>query len=112
MIDEKLKVDNMTMEGVADTLLNNGICKSTYAANTTASYCFQWMHGKVFDLTKRSIQTHRARLRRIGIDIARPCDITTFSPVTVTKSQRINIQPLVPPAWYKQPAILPLRAVA
>ncbi|WP_407604761.1 phage/plasmid replication protein, partial [Pseudomonas aeruginosa] len=31
-----------------------------------------WKEGETFDLGKSAVQVHRARLRRIGIDIKKP----------------------------------------
>jgi hypothetical protein len=110
-LDERLQVDNMTLEGVAERLVSTGVVNSTLAANTTANYAFQWMHGRVFDSSNRSVQKHRARLRKLNIDIARPCDITTFSPVYVVSQRRIDVAPLEVPSWYIGPST-PLKIVS
>lgn len=46
---------------------------------------------------------YRARLRRIGIDIAQPCNISRFSPVFVREAREINPVPAQIPAWYEMP---------
>ncbi|TGZ98186.1 phage/plasmid replication domain-containing protein, partial [Rodentibacter pneumotropicus] len=82
-IDKKLKVTAMNFETISETLINSGVVETVKAANTTAMYALQWSHGQVFDLSKRQVKVHRARLRKIGIDIANKCDISKFSPVKV-----------------------------
>lgn len=111
-IDDKLQVDNMTFQGIAERLISSGICTNTKAANTSASYALQWMHGETFDTRKRQVQQHRARLRKIGIDISRPCDITTFSPIHVLKTNRVDVSSLAVPPWYQLPSVNKLTAVA
>jgi len=102
-IDQKLKVSDMETKTIAETLLDNGIVENTRAANITADYALQWMQGRKFDLSKSQVKTHRARLRKIGIDIARPCNLHTFSPVIVKKVTEITKVELAPPSFYKHP---------
>lgn len=103
-VDTRLKVNAMDMATIAQQLIIEGICSNTKAANTTAMYAYNWMNGQSFDLTKSQIQTHRARLNRIGIDIGRPCDLTRFSPVIVREIREVNrVSVLQYPAWYKRP---------
>jgi len=102
-LHDKLQVEAMTFETITEQLLTAGICENTRAANTTTLYAIQWMHGHKFDFQKKQVQTHRARLRKIGIDIAMPCDISKFSLVTVTNARRIQVGQLVAPSWYQQP---------
>lgn len=45
-----------------------------YALNTTSSYALRWASGDTFDQSKSSFKVHRARLRKVGIDIANPYD--------------------------------------
>ncbi|HBE2517257.1 TPA: DNA replication protein, partial [Escherichia coli] len=63
-------------------------------------YAIQWMHGHSFDLNKKQVQTHRARLRKIGIDIAQKCNISKFSPVVVKHTREITVSDCVIPSWY------------
>jgi len=100
-LDERIKVTKMDMHTIADTLINEGVCKDYRAANTSAFYVFNWMHGQTFDFSKRQVQEHRARLRRIGIDIKYACDVTRFSPVKISKSIEINKGEFVAPSFYK-----------
>lgn len=102
-LPEKLQVEAMTFETITQQLISAGVCSSTRSANTTTLYAIQWMHGHQFDISKTQVQTHRARLRKIGIDIALPCDVSKFSLVTVTSARKIQLGQLVAPNWYQQP---------
>lgn len=53
-------------------LLAEKIVPSTAAAHATLVYAIKWMEGVEFDLSKSAVKVHRARLRRIGLDIAKP----------------------------------------
>lgn len=110
-IDQKLSVTSMDFETISERLLTLGIVDTTRAANTTAMYALQWMHGQNFDLSKTQIQTHRARLRKIGIDIATKCNVSKFSPIFVTARREVKSNIAVPPNWYVMPQTQ-LRAVA
>lgn len=110
-IDQKLSVTSMDFETISERLLTLGIVETTRAANTTAMYALQWMHGQNFDLSKTQIQTHRARLRKIGIDIATKCNVSKFSPIFVTARREVKSNIAVPPSWYVLPQTQ-LRAVA
>ncbi|WP_442964399.1 phage/plasmid replication domain-containing protein [Pseudomonas sp. KNUC1026] len=46
----------------------------TQALNNTCSYALLWAVGEQFDLSKSAVKVVRARLRKIGIDIAKPFD--------------------------------------
>lgn len=100
-IDEKLKVSHMNILTLTETLMTEGICSSTKAANITALYAINWMNGQTFDLSKSQVKTHRARLRKIGIDIAKPCNLVTFSPVVVREVVEIEKRELQPPPFYR-----------
>ncbi len=109
--DNQLKVNAMNLQYIAQTLLTEHIVNTTYAANTTASYALRWMHGEQFDFKHNgSAQKHRTRLRKIGIDIANRCDISTFSPIRVVSTREIVRQPLAVPDWYRRPRQLRLVA--
>jgi len=112
-IDEKLQVTSMTLEGIGERLLRMGIVDSTRAANTTALYAIQWMHGQTFDLKKSQVKINRARLRRLGLDIARPCNISQTSPVYVRKAKEVEVVEVSAPDWYRHAEARPnLRLVA
>jgi len=102
-LDDKLQVESMELESISEKLIRTGVCESTKAATTTAFYAHEWMQGKQFDFEKKQVQTHRARLRKIGIDIAMKCDLTKFSMVTVRATQTCVVRPLVIPDWYRRP---------
>lgn len=108
----KLKVESMSLESITQQLISNGICESTRAANVTTLYAIQWMHGEQFDLSKSQVKTHRARLRKIGIDIAMPCDVTKFSLITVKEAKQITVGQLVAPTWYRKPVTNHLKIAA
>lgn len=103
-LDGKLQVEAMNLETIGSRLIREGVVNDVRAANTTSIYAINWMHGHVYDLSKKSIQTHRSRLRKIGIDIARPCDQTKFSLINVVSTQTIFTRTLDVPAWYQMPA--------
>ncbi len=109
-IDQKLSVTSMDFETISERLVTLGIVDNTRAANTTAMYCIQWMHGHDFDFNKKAVQTHRARLRKLGIDIATKCNISKFSPIFVTARREVKSNIAVAPDWYVMPRTL--RAVA
>jgi len=75
-------------------------------------YALQWMTGKAkFDFNKSAVQTHRARLRQIGIDIANPCDTSKVRPVIHTASREvIPVDVLQIPSWYRRPNHLQVAA--
>lgn len=104
-VPSKLQVEHMSLESITEKLISNGICEHTKAANATTIYAIQWMHGHKFDLNKSQVKTHRARLRKIGIDIAVPCDLNKFSLVTVREATQITVGQLIVPEWYKKPVI-------
>lgn len=106
-IDEKLQVTSMTIEGISERLLRLDIVETTRAANTTALYAIQWMHGQTFDLGKSQVQTHRARLRKIGIDIAQTCNISQASPVYVRKAKEVEVRDVTAPDWYRHASSRP-----
>jgi len=114
-LDKKLKVSAMDLRTITRTLIEQGVCDNAKAANSTALYAINWMHGDVFDERKTQVRTHRARLRKIGIDILKPCNLLLFSPVIVKEVIEIERRELQPPPFYKFaqiPTQSPLRLVA
>lgn len=104
-IDERLKVTAMDIVSISEQLLLEGIVSTTRAANTSALYAIQWMHGQRFDFNKRAVQTHAARLNRIGINIRNACDTSRFAPVIVRQAREIEKTYSLPvPDWYRRPA--------
>lgn len=113
-VGEKMKLDAYDTVSITQHLIDEGICKSVQAAGRTAGYAYEWMHGATFDLNKSSVQQHRARLRRIGIDIKHPYDTTRCGVVfikNVREVERTYQQPI--PSFYRH-AVVPshLRLVA
>ena len=104
-LDQKLKVSAMDLRTISQTLLEEEICTSTKAANTTALYAYNWMNGDTFESHKKQVQIHRARLRKIGIDILKPCNLLIFSPVIVKKVTEIHRSNFVAPDFYKHAAL-------
>lgn len=109
-IDQKLKVSAMDLRTITQTLIDQGVCESTKAANITALYAINWMNGELFDSSLTQVKVHRARLRKIGIDILKPCNLLLFSPVIVKEVIEINRTELQPPPFYKHPNHLRLAA--
>ncbi|EKN3870429.1 phage/plasmid replication protein [Yersinia enterocolitica] len=105
-LDEKLSVNAMDFETISEHLLSRSIVETTRAANTTAMYAIQWFHGHNFDLSKNQVRVHRARLRKIGIDIAQRCNVSKFSPVIVKDIREIKVKDCVIPTWYIKPSHL------
>lgn len=105
-IDSKLQVEQMNLETISAKLIREGICDNTRAANTTTLYAIQWMHGEKFDFSKRQVKQHRARLRKIGIDIALPCDHSKFALVTPKfASTRVIVADFPMPDFYRKPQV-------
>lgn len=102
-IDEKLKVTAMDIVSISEQLLANNVVDTTRAANTTALYAIQWMHGQSFDFKKRQVQDHAARLNRIGINIRNACDTSRFAPVFVRQCREVTKSTLAVPSWYQRP---------
>lgn len=104
-VDEKLKVTAMDLVTISQQLIAEKVVDSTYAANMTAMVAINWSNGQVFDLAKSAVKKHRARLRRIGIDIANPCDTSRFTPVIVRQVREVTKTYELPiPEWYRRPA--------
>ncbi|EMG8712991.1 Replication-associated protein G2P [Salmonella enterica] len=99
-LDKTLSVTAMDFDTISEHLISQGVVDSTRSANTTAMYAIQWMHGHSFDFNKKQVQTHRARLRKIGIDIAQRCNIAKFSPVIVKNKRDVVVSDCKIPDWY------------
>jgi hypothetical protein len=107
-LDKKLQVNAMDFETISEQLIRCGVVDTTRSANTTSMYAIQWMHGQTFDFNKKAVQTHRARLRKIGIDIAQRCNLAKFSPVTVREIRQVQVSDCPIPDWYQLPQIFRL----
>ncbi|WP_019098616.1 phage/plasmid replication domain-containing protein [Pseudomonas putida] len=109
-IDERMKVTAMDIVTISEQLIAEGIVDTTRAANTTAMYAIQWMHGQAFDFHKSQVQTHAARLNKIGINIRNACDTSRFAPVFVRQCREVTKRELPVPSWYRRPSHLHLVA--
>lgn len=101
-LDKTLSVTAMDFETISEHLISTGIVDTVRAANTTAMYALQWFHGHTFDLSKSQVKVHRARLRKIGIDIAQHCNIAKFSPVIVKQKREVVVSDCIIPSWYQK----------
>lgn len=104
----KLNVGKVELETIAEQLVNNGVVGSIRQANTTAFYAIKWANGQDLGLSVRQYETHRARLRKIGIDIATPCDLEKFQAVRVISCDQIFVRPFKAPDFYRYPTNLRL----
>lgn len=110
-IDDRLKVTAMDIVSISEQLLAEQIVDTTRAANTTAMYAIQWMHGQQFDFGKSQVQTHAARLNRIGINIRNACDTSRFAPVFIRQAREITKSTVLAiPSWYQRPNHLQVAA--
>ncbi|MCY1392151.1 Phage X family protein [compost metagenome] len=110
-VDERLKVTAMDLMTIADKLIEEGICKSRASANATAAYAMLWQSGQPFHVSQRSLETHAARLNKIGINIRNACDTSRFAPVFVRQAREITKSMVLPiPSWYDRPNHLRLVA--
>lgn len=101
-IDQKLKVTAMEYDSVAERLIAEGVVDNSKAANLTANVAMQWMHGHSFDFTKSQTQRYRARLNRIGINIAQPYDAMRNCLVFVRRADEVfTTDGLILPNWYR-----------
>lgn len=109
MVGSRLEVTTHDEMTVAQQLLAEGICKNTKAAYTTSQYVSLWRAGQSFDLNKRQVQDHRAKLRKLNIDIAIPYDQTRHGTVfTFTRNVReveVSFDAEIP-SFYR-PAVVP-----
>lgn len=109
--DSRLQVTAMEHQTIADKLLAEGIVKDIRSANSTAAYVYSWMAGNTFDFAKSQVKVVRARLRKIGIDIANPSDGTRHPAMFVKRCEEVVTSDVLPiPAWYKRPNHLRLAA--
>lgn len=101
--DSRLQVTAMDHQTISEKLLQDGIVKDTRSANSTAAYVYSWMQGHVFDLAKSQVKIARARLRKIGIDIANPSDATRHPAMFVKRCEEVVTSDLLSiPSWYKR----------
>ena len=105
---KKLNVSQYDLETIAEQLVSQGIVDTLRKATTSAYYAMLWASGKELGLKARQYETHRARLRKIGIDIANPCDIEKFQAVRVISCENIMVRPFKAPDFYQFPSNVPI----
>lgn len=113
-----IKISHDEHKSIADQLLDFGIVKSRQSANATQSYAIMWQNGINIKevLTRSNYFVHKARLKKIGLDIGQQFDVTRLCP-TLKRSEIIEVNSLEIPDWYQMPVvansnILPFRAIA
>ena len=104
---KKLNVSQYDLETIAEQLVSQGIVDTLRKATTSAYYAMLWASGKELGLKSRQYETHRARLRKIGIDIANPCDVEKFQAVRVISCENIVVRPFKAPDFYQFPSNAP-----
>lgn len=104
---KKLNVSQYDLETIAEQLVSQGIVDTLRKATTSAYYAMLWASGKELGLKSRQYETHRARLRKIGIDIANPCDVEKFQAVRVIACENIMVRPFKAPDFYQFPSNIP-----
>lgn len=105
---KKLSVSKIELQTIAEQLVAKGIVDTLRKANTTASYAMRWAGGEDMNvLPERTFKRHRAILRKIGIDIATPCDTDKFQAVQVISCEQIIVKPFTAPDFYRYPSNLP-----
>ena len=113
-VGDEMTLDAHDVASISQELIRQGICKSMQAAGRTASYAYEWMNGATFDFNKSAVQEHRARLRRIGLDIKTPYDCTRHCVVFIHNVREVQRDfNISTPAFYRH-AVVPshLRLVA
>lgn len=107
-LDEQVKVTALDLESISEALVRAGACDSIRSANITAIHAINWKEGRVFNGKESAYKQHRARLRKIGLDIAIPYKNNRHNVVTFVRERReviVNKQ-LTPPSWYDMPCHL------
>lgn len=107
-MDEAVKVTAVDLESISEALVRVGACNSIRSANITAIHAINWKEGRVFNGSDISYKRHRARLRKIGLDIAIPYKNNRHNVITFVREKRqvtVN-KNLTPPNWYHMPTYL------
>jgi len=105
----RCEVTGMKQKSIADQLLAKDIVRSRQAANATQVYASMWMDGEDLHrhLNRSQWYEHKSRLKRIGLDITCPFDVTRMAP-TILQRKVIEVSVLIAPSWYRQPQNLQL----
>ena len=102
---KSLRVNKMTRQSIAEQLLFDGVVDNPRQARTTADYAMRWAEGDdLFDVAERTFKRHRARLRKIGIDIATLCDMDKFQCTRVISTKEIMLRDYKAPDFYQYPS--------
>ena len=106
---KSLQVTKMTRQNIAEQLLFSGVVDNPRQARTTADYAMRWAEGDdLLDVAERTFNRHRARLRKIGIDIATLCDIEKFQCTRVISTKEIMLCDYKAPDFYQYPSVIQL----
>lgn len=101
-VGDKMTLNAFDTVSITQELINQGICKSVQAAGRTAGYAYEWMHGATFDFNKSAVKEHRARLRRLDIDIKIPYDASRYGVVFIRNVREVEVTHDMPiPAFYR-----------
>ncbi|MFT5298515.1 MAG: II/X family phage/plasmid replication protein [Colwellia sp.] len=105
----RCEVTGMKQQSIADQLLSKEIVKTRQAANATQCYASMWMDGDDLHnhLGRSQWFEHKSRLKKIGLDITSPFDVTRMAPVLI-KRKVIEVSVLSAPSWYRNPQVLRL----
>ncbi|WP_087016515.1 phage/plasmid replication protein, II/X family [Thaumasiovibrio subtropicus] len=113
-----IQISHDEHQSIAHQLLAAGAVDTMRKANVTMHYFTMWQLGEDLRqvLSERQFYEHKARLKVIGIDIGQMFDVSRMCP-TLKRSERIEVQPLTAPDWYKMPVVaesnvLPFKAIA
>lgn len=109
-IINKIEISTMDYEHISDLLIEKNICKNTQSANATQSILFLWLYGKNIPKTSMNY-IHQARLKKLGIDIRVPHDVTKLMP-QLRNHKDITVSTVLPPDWYVMPSINNIKLVA
>ena len=112
---KKLSVTKPEIQDVMEQLISKGVVDSRRQASTTAFYFSRWISGDDMSLIPTAtFKRHRARLRKIGIDIANAFDVQNFQAVRVISCESVFVRPFKAPDFYQFPSNIPtnLRLVA
>lgn len=106
---KSLRVNKMTRQSIAEQLLFDGIVDNPRQARTTADYAMRWAEGDdLMDVSDRTLERHRARLRKIGIDISTLCDMDKFQCTRVISTKEIMLRDYKAPDFYQYPSVIQL----
>lgn len=107
-LDQAVKVTAIDLESISEALVRVGACPSIRSANITAIHAINWKEGRVFNGSEISYKRHRAKLRKIGLDIAIPYKANRHNVITLVREKREVIvkKDVAPPSWYEMPRLL------